>query len=73
MNRYITLAAIGGISFTYFGLSWYIGVIAGLVIAIATGPRTVSKRVIIEDLTTGKIEIQPNDQATKRYIAGRGE
>lgn len=73
MNRYIIFAVAGGIGLSLLGLHWYLGVIAGLVAAILVTPPTMTKRVIIEDVTTGKIEIQPNDRATQRYIAGRGE
>jgi hypothetical protein len=73
MNRYIIYAAGGTLVVHYLGGAWYIGTIAGLIAAILLAPSTGNKRVIIEDVTTGKIEIQPNDRATQRYIAGRGE
>jgi hypothetical protein len=73
MTRHILYAAGGTLVAIYLGGDWYLGTIAGLVAAILLSPSTTSKRVIIEDVTTGKIEIQPNDRATQRYIAGRGE
>jgi len=73
MNRYIYFAIGGGIIAAYLGGAWYIGTIAGLLLAILLAPSTPTKRVIVEDVTTGKIEIQPHDAATRRYIAGRGE
>lgn len=73
MNRYIIFGAGGTVLSTLAGLHWYLGAIAGLIAAIVMTPQTINKRVIIEDVTTGKIEIQPNDKATQRYISGRGE
>jgi len=73
MNRYIIYAIGGGIIAAYLGGAWYFGTIGGLLLAILLAPSTPTKRVIVEDVTTGKIEIQPHDAATRRYIAGRGE
>jgi hypothetical protein len=73
MNRYTILSIAGTIGAIYLSIDWYYGTIAGLVVPILLTRSAPTKRVVIEDLTTGKIEIQPNDQATQRYIAGRGE
>lgn len=71
--RFIYYGAGGALVSEYLGLGFWLGVAAGLVLGILLAPRGSSKRVVIEDLATGKIEIQPNDRATQRYIAGRGE
>lgn len=73
MNRYIISGVGGSILSTLAGLQWYWGAIAGLLLAIVMTPQTGNKRVIIENVQTGEIKIQPNDRATQRYISGRGE
>ena len=71
--RFIYYGAGGALVSGYLGLGFWLGVAVGLVLGILLTPRGSTKRVVIEDLATGKIEIQPNDRATQRYIAGRGE
>lgn len=71
--RYFIFGAGGALLASSVGLDIWLGVVAGLIVAILLAPRGTTKRVIIEDVTTGKIEIQPNDRATQRYISGRGE
>lgn len=73
MNRYLIPAISGGFAFFVMDLNVYLGIIAGLILGILLSPQQTTKRVIIEDVTTGEIKIQPNDRATQRYIAGRGE
>jgi hypothetical protein len=71
--RFFLFGAAGALIFGGSGFSPWLGAVIGLVVAIVLTPRGTTKRVIIEDVTTGKIEIQPNDRATRNYIAGRGE
>jgi hypothetical protein len=73
MNRYIIFGAGGALAAGFLAWNIWLGVVIGLVAAILTTPTGSTKRVIIEDVTTGEIKIQPNDKATQRYIAGRGE
>lgn len=73
MNRYIIFGVSGAIGAGLLAWNIWLGVVIGLIAAILTTPTGSTKRVIIEDIQTGKIEIQPNDRATQRYIAGRGE
>lgn len=68
MNRYLALAAAGSVAATMIHLNFLIGTVAGLVLAIVLTPRNITKRVIIEDVTTGQMKIQPNDRTTQSYI-----
>lgn len=71
MNRYIIFGTGGALAVGLLGYSIWLGAVIGLALAILTTPPNRSKRVIIEDVQTGKIEIQPDDAATRRYINGR--
>lgn len=73
MTRHIPLAVGCTIIAVAVDFPWYVGTIAGLVLAILFTPSTPSHRVLIENVQTGEVKIQPNDQATQRYISGRGE
>lgn len=73
MNRYIIYGIGGAVGATLLGWNFWLGAVIGLITAIVTTPAASGKRVIIEDIATGKIEIQPDDSATRRYISGRGE
>lgn len=68
MNRYLALSAAGSVAATMIHLNFLIGTVAGLVLAIVLTPRNITKRVIIEDVTTGQMKIQPNDRTTQSYI-----
>lgn len=71
--RFIYWGAGGALAVSLLGYSIWLGTAMGLAVAIMLTPSGSNKRVIVEDVTTGKIEIQPNDRATRRYIQGRGE
>lgn len=68
MNRYLALSAAGSVAAAMIHLNFLIGTVAGLVLAIVLTPRNITKRVIIEDVTTGQMKIQPNDRTTQSYI-----
>lgn len=71
--RYFICGAAGAFTLHWIGLNFWLGAVIGLIAAIAVSPKVSTKRVIIEDITTGEINIQPNDRATQRYIQGRGK
>jgi hypothetical protein len=73
MNRYLIFGISGALGAGLLAWNIWMGAVIGLITAIVTAPASSTKRVIIEDITTGEIKIQPNDKATQRYISGRGE
>lgn len=73
MNRYLAFGATGAFAVAMLGYSIWLGAVIGLVLAIATTPTNNGKRVIIEDIATGRLDIQPDDRATRRYVQGQGD
>lgn len=73
MQRYFYAGGAGALAFGLLSWNIWMGAVVGLILAIMATPNGSTKRVIIEDIQTGEIKIQPNDRATQRYISGRGE
>jgi hypothetical protein len=71
--RYFIYA--GGGAFITAWLHWNIwaGIVAGLVAAIMLTPKASTHRVIVENIETGQVKIQPNDRATQQYLNTRND
>lgn len=71
--RFFYFALAGGIISGGLHLSIWLGVVIGLALAIVMMPRPGTHRVIVENVQTGQVKIQPNDIHTQRYLSTRKE
>lgn len=71
--RFFYFAGGGALAASMLGWNIYLGMVIGLALAIVLLPSPGRHRVIVENVETGEVKIQPNDFHTKRYLSTRKE